>query len=70
MAKKHKDDKKPDDKKPDKKHKKAVADDGMLRQADAGADTRENDMRRIAREAAWARMFGKNASKNPFGERA
>jgi hypothetical protein len=66
MAKKHKDDKKPED----KKRKKAVADDAMPRQADAGADTRENDMRRIAREAAWARMFGKNASKNPFGERA
>ena len=66
MAKKHKDDKKPDD----RKQKKAVADGAMPQQADAGAGNRENDMRRIAREAAWARMFGKNASKNPFGERA
>jgi hypothetical protein len=64
MAKKHKEDKKPGD----KKQKAAVADGAMPQQADAG--NREGDMRRIAREAAWARMFGKNASRNPFSERA
>lgn len=67
MAKTQKDDKK---RKEDKKQKRPVADGVMPQQADAAAGDRENDMRRIAREAAWARMFGKNASKNPFGERA
>jgi len=56
--------------KEDKKQKRPVADGVMPQQADAGAGNRESEMRRIAREAAWARMFGKNASKNPFGERA
>ena len=68
MAKK-KDEKKHKD---EKKQKKPVGD-GATPQpeaADAGAGNRENDMRRIAREAAWARMFGKNANKNPFGDRA
>lgn len=32
-----------------------------------GAASLENEMRRIAREAAWARMFGRNDTKNPFG---
>lgn len=38
--------------------------------AGGGGDEPASDMRRIAREAAWARMFGKNGSKNPFAGRA
>jgi hypothetical protein len=32
----------------------------------AGAVDPADEMRRIAREAAWARMFGKNSGGNPF----
>lgn len=36
--------------------------------AEATGLARADDMRRIAREAAWARMFGRNSTRNPFGE--
>jgi hypothetical protein len=71
MAKKQ--DKKDKDKKHDKKHDKKKADSAnenrnAPRPADAelGSSNPQDEMRRISREAAWARMFGKNSAKNPF----
>jgi len=67
MAKKDKDHKK------NKSNKKTAAMDQQPEAAQpvalqAGvAGSPENEMRRIAREAAWARMFGRNDTKNPFG---
>ena len=59
MAKKHKDEHKKG-KKNAARGERAEAASG--RGADAG---REQDMRRIAREAAWSRMFGASG-RNPF----
>lgn len=59
MAKKHKD--------ADKKGKKnAARREPAVAASSLGADAgREQDMRRIAREAAWSRMFGASG-RNPF----
>jgi hypothetical protein len=61
MAKKEKDKKKADSK---SGRRAAAPADGT-----GQANSRDEDMRRIAREAAWARMFGKNDTKNPFAGR-
>lgn len=61
MAKKHKDE--------EKKHKKraASAEPASPAAAPSADPGRADDMRRIAREAAWNRMFGATG-RNPFNQ--
>jgi len=65
MAKKEKE--KTKDKSKRKKGEAAYSE-SLAPQPLAAAASPASEMRRIAREAAWARMFGKNSAKNPFGE--
>ena len=39
------------------------------RPAAAAADRPDEEMRRLLREAAWSRMFGRAGAKNPFVRR-